>query len=142
VFNAVLARRVCENNWSRAIAGDVFMFGNSHSFFCESPTDEIVSRLARLDIHPSGPLWGKGTPATTDTALALETEIAESQRELCEGLERAGMEMARRPLRLAITDFNWRFPDENSLIVAFSLPAGAYATAVLREIVDFQGNLD
>lgn len=142
VFNQILARRVAEGSWNRAIAGDVFMFADSHSFFKDALTPEIERRVAALEIHPSGPLWGKGESAAGDAALAIETETAASHALFCEGLARAGLEMTRRPLRLPVPDLQWDFPEACSLRIRFSLPAGAYATALLREAVAFDAALD
>lgn len=45
--------------------------------------------------------------------------------------------MDRRALRVNVQDLTWHFNDENAtLLLKFSLPAGSYATAVLREIMD------
>ncbi len=35
-----------------------------------------------------------------------------------------------------MTDLRWQSPGERVLALEFFLPAGAYATAVLRELVD------
>ncbi|QSA95868.1 tRNA pseudouridine(13) synthase TruD [Methylococcus sp. EFPC2] len=142
LFNAVLARRVDEGTWNRAISGDVFMFSDSHSFFKDEVTAEIVARVESLALHPSGPLAGRGeSPADAD-ALTIEQAVAERYRSLSEGLARIGMEVSRRPLRLTVDDFEWALLPENALRVAFILPAGAYATAVLREAIDFGPALD
>lgn len=142
VFNAVLARRVVDGNWNEALPGDVFMFGDSHSFFREALNEDIQRRIEAREIHPSGPLWGKGELPTSESVGALESEVAEPLRDYCDGLVRAGLEMARRPLRLCVSDLAWRPLDGSALQVSFALPAGAYATSVLREAADFQGELD
>jgi len=142
IFNRVLARRVEAGNWNRAIDGDVFMFAGSRSFFRAEINEETLRRVAEHAIHPSGPLWGVGEIATTGTALALEQAVAAEYSALCEGLERKAVEFARRPLRLTMPDLSFEFPDAASLRLSFSLPAGAYATVVLREAVDFDGALD
>jgi tRNA pseudouridine13 synthase len=142
IFNRVLARRIEAGNWNRAIAGDAFMFNHGASVFRDDLSPAIDERLNRLEIHPSGPLWGKGAPVAEGEALAIEREVAGELARLSEGLERIGMESARRALRLAVPDLSWEFPDPNSLRLSFSLPAGAYATSVLREIVDCEGALD
>jgi len=68
----------------------------------------------------------------------------------CEGLEKAGLKQERRALRLLVNDLEWTWLDESAqeagretnhekrtpdLRLTFTLPAGAYATALLREIV-------
>ncbi|MDD5033883.1 MAG: tRNA pseudouridine(13) synthase TruD [Methylococcaceae bacterium] len=142
LFNRILARRVESGHWNQAIAGDVFMFASSHSFFRDELSAEIQARISALEIHPSGPLWGKGESAASGEALAIETAVAAELPLLCEGLARCGMETARRPLRLPVADLAWNFVDDNALRLDFSLPAGAYATVVLREAISFEGEID
>ncbi len=142
IFNRVLARRVEAGEWNRAIDGDVFMFEGSNSFFRDGLTEEIHCRIGRMEIHPSGPLWGKDASPASGEALAIEQETAAGLSALREGLERAGMETARRPLRLSVPDLAWDFIESNALRLSFALPAGAYATVVLREAVDFDGDFD
>ncbi|MCI0652995.1 MAG: tRNA pseudouridine(13) synthase TruD [Methylococcaceae bacterium] len=47
-----------------------------------------------------------------------------------------GVESARRALRLFAKDLNWRFEAPNDLWLNFVLPAGGYATSVLRELLN------
>jgi tRNA pseudouridine13 synthase len=142
IFNRVLAHRVEEGTWNRAIEGDVFMFGDSNSIFHAELNLETLSRVAAVEIHPSGPLWGKGVPATSDEALAIEQAIAAEFKVLSEGLERMGMETSRRPLRLTLADLIWEFGEDSTLRLCFTLTSGAYATVLLREVVNFEGSLD
>jgi len=53
---------------------------------------------------------------------------------LVSGLEKAGLEAARRPLRLVPGAMRWELNGEE-LSLEFELPPGAYATTVLRELV-------
>lgn len=142
IFNRVLAQRVNDGLWNQAIDGDVFMFSHSHSIFRADIDDTTLARIATLEIHPSGPLWGIGELASSGAALVLEQKTAAEYPILCEGLQRANMEPARRPLRLPVPDLSVEYPDATSLKLSFSLPAGAYATVVLREAVGFEGVLD
>ena len=142
IFNRVLARRVSAGTWNQALEGDAFMFADSRSFFRAELDEETLRRVAEQQIHPSGPLWGVGELATTGLARELEQTAAAECPLLCEGLERKAMEPARRPLRLPVPDLSFEYPDETTLSLSFSLPAGAYATVVLREAVDFEGTLD
>jgi tRNA pseudouridine13 synthase len=137
LFNRILASRIAQDIWDRAVSGDVFMFPDSHSFFKpEAITPDIAQRLEAKEVHPSGALWGKGAPVVTDQALFIEMAIAEEETELCRGLEDFGLDMARRPLRLYPEDFGWDLCDPTRLRLRFALPAGAYATAVLRELIE------
>lgn len=136
IFNQILAYRVDHHSWNRAIPGDVFMFTGSQSIFKDLLTPEIRCRIEKLEIHPSGPLWGKGISAATEEALAIETSVAGNHPLLCDGLAARGMDMARRSLRLSVSSLQWDFLEAGVLRLSFVLPAGAYATAVLREVVE------
>ena len=138
IFNAVLAERVAAGNWDDCLDGEVCCLAGSRSWFCVSGDEpDLQSRLAAADIHPSGPMWGQGELPSASAAAALETRVADQHPLLRDGLARAGLKQDRRPLRLMPTDIQWEWPDKQSLRIRFGLPAGAYATSVLREIIDW-----
>ncbi len=133
LFNRVLARRVAEGNWSQALPGEVWMLAGTHSIFGpQALNDDLLERLASGDIDPTGPLWGSGE-------LRSESEVAEIERQAAletgfvEGLEGADLRQERRALRLRPGGFIAEWSDD-SLILAFSLPSGCFATSVVREI--------
>ncbi|MDY6982098.1 MAG: tRNA pseudouridine(13) synthase TruD [Pseudomonadota bacterium] len=136
LFNAYLAGRVHDGNWERWIDGEVMALAGSASTFASTraSAEELVRRLDAFDIHPTGPLWGKGGPATSSQALAQENVLAVEFPELCNGLALHGLEQERRPLRLQASDLQAQF-DGDALILEFSLTRGAYATALLRELL-------
>lgn len=140
IFNDVLAARVLAGNWDQLLSGEVLMLDGSHSVFRSEAGDATLApRLASGDVHPTGPLWGRGEPMTMGEAQVLEADVATRHPALTAGLAKVGVEMARRNLRLPVKDFAWCEAPEG-LILEFFLPAGAYATAVLRELVDFDGD--
>jgi tRNA pseudouridine13 synthase len=135
IFNSVLAARVERDAWDTPLDGEIWALAGSRSWFGPEPFNDVLAeRLARLDIHPSGPLWGQGELPSKDAAGALEQSIAESYSDLAAGLVAARMDQERRPLRLVPTDMKWRWLDDEALELAFELPAGAYATVVVREL--------
>lgn len=135
IFNSVLAARVERGKWDTPLDGEIWALAGSRSWFGPEPFSEVLAeRLARLDIHPSGPLWGQGELPSKGDAAALEQSIAESYSDLAAGLVAARMDQERRPLRLVPTDLKWRWLDDEALELSFELPAGAYATVVVREL--------
>lgn len=135
IFNGVLAARVEQAAWDTPLSGEIWSLAGSRSWFGPEPFDAtLAERLARADIHPSGPLWGQGEPPTTGPAAALEHDIAATNADLAEGLVAARMDQERRALRLIPKDLRWRWLAEDALELAFELPAGAYATVVVREL--------
>ncbi|HFD91792.1 MAG TPA: tRNA pseudouridine(13) synthase TruD [Gammaproteobacteria bacterium] len=138
LFNRVLARRVTEGCWNEALPGDVMMLEGSHSIFpCPRPDADLRDRLATGDIHPTGPLWGSGDSPVSAAAAALETAALEEDRALCHALATAGLRQQRRALRIFPRELQWQM-DGDTLTLGFILPAGGYATSVLREAVEFR----
>ena len=135
IFNHVLATRVERGAWDTPLEGEIWSLAGSRSWFGPEPFSELLAeRLARADIHPSGPLWGQGEPPTQGEAGELEREAGVADADLAAGLVAARMDQERRPLRLLPKDLKWRWLDDETLELAFELPAGAYATVVVREL--------
>ena len=116
VFNEVLALRIQQGLWGQTLPGDVM--------------DEAG--------RPTGPLWGRGRVSTTDEAQALENGVAERHAILCDGMEHAGLDQARRGLVASPADMAWEWLQADQLMLTFSLRAGNYATSVLNEILRTQ----
>lgn len=139
LFNRVLAERVGRGCWDAPLDGEVWMLDGRRSIFGPEPfTAALEARLRTFDIHPTGPLWGRGTLRSQEACRALEESVLEdvTARALRDGLERAGLEQERRALRLrpAGIEASWAGPDV--LQLAFGLPPGTYATSVLDELGD------
>lgn len=140
LFNLILAERVNTQTWNRALPGDVFKLDKTNSHFrAESVDQALIERLESGDISPTGALWGKGGSGVTDEAQALEQHIIDAHPELADGLLKADLEADRRALRVKPENLVWEF-EANALRLSFGLPAGSYATALLREVVDTASN--
>jgi tRNA pseudouridine13 synthase len=136
LFNQILGARVVAETWNQALFGDTFMFDGSKSCFkSQMPDIEILRRLEAKTIHPSGVLWGNGDVDISADALAIEQKVINACDELAQGLVNSGVEKARRALRVNVENLDWRFSDLTTLKLSFTLPAGSYATSLLREII-------
>ena len=135
LFNRLLAERVAEGSWNRAAVGDLLAFTDSRSFFLAGEEECRDARLAALDLHPTGPLWGE---AIRRAAPASRTRAGPGRARAgaCRWLAKAGMAHERRILRLPIQGLAWHYPEPDVLQLEFVLPAGCFATVVVREILD------
>ena len=143
LFNRVLAARVVAGTWNRPLDGEVWMLDGSRSVFGPEPfNDTLAERLAAFDIHPSGPLWGRGELRSRDAAAEVEMAAlaGDEATALRAGLEGAGLNQERRGLRLRPTELAWRWLGDDGLELAFALPPGAYATVVLAELGDVRSS--
>jgi tRNA pseudouridine13 synthase len=149
IFNAVLARRVESASWGALQSGDLASLDGSGSHFpVTAVDDELSRRIEAFDIHPSGPLWGRGQPQTEGRVRELELEVAREFGPVTELLASEGLEQERRPLRCAVRDLRVEADaetheaEERTLTLSFSLGRGQFATAVLREIAELRGALE
>ncbi len=139
LFNRVLAGRVEADNWDRLLPGDIAMLDGTHSVFaCPEVGADLEARCAGFDLHPTGPLPGDGGMQPDGEAAALERAALDSCGALVESLARARVNAARRSLRVRPAGLEWS-RDDGCLELGFELPAGAYATALVRELVSFDG---
>jgi tRNA pseudouridine13 synthase len=137
LFNAVLAQRVAAGTWDAALAGDLVQLDGRRALFRVEAGDADVELRARsLAIHPTGPLPGRAGRALEPgpAVRALEEACLAPHRAWVDGLARLGVEAERRALRLTVRDLRWAL-DGDDLELAFELPAGGFATTVLRECV-------
>lgn len=144
LFNEVLSRRVQQGSWNRALPGEVMaLSGSTRSFAADrASAEELQQRLASFDIHPSGPLYGGGTNAAGAEVAALETAVFERYPLFTRGLQQAGLQQERRPLRLQVSELEYdTHPAAHGevLTLRFRLERGGYATAVLRELIQLEG---
>lgn len=137
LFNGILANRVLDNSWNALLPGEAVMLAGSNSFFvAEAIDDELSARLQTNDVHPSGALWGRGDPPSRGKVLAMEKRVAKQAEGLAEGLAAAGLKQERRSLRLLPQTITWHWENEHTLMLQFVLPAGAFATSVLRDLIE------
>jgi len=136
LFNVVAAQRVGDGSWQRLRAGDVANLDGSNSIFAVDALDAVLEeRCQRLDIHPTGPLWGQGPLASRGAVADLERQVCEQQAVLAVGLARHGLEQERRALRMRVGNIAWNVMD-GRLQLKFRLPRGTFATAVLHELLE------
>lgn len=142
LFNRYLSERVANNTWDKAIAGDKFNLDGSNALFGPEPiTDEIVQRVAQHDIHPVGPLLGDGESGLLDEALSIQQTVETEAHILLEGLRKARVETALRPLRADAKSLNWQL-EHNQCRLSFELRSGSFATALIRELVNLNHAAD
>jgi tRNA pseudouridine13 synthase len=138
IFNALLARRVAAGDWSQLATGDLANLDGSASHFRVTEVDEgLLARLAAFDVHPSGPLWGRGAPQTSGESLRHEIAVAHEFADVAALLEAEGLTQERRALRCAVRDLAVE-PGPDTVTFSFRLGRGQFATSVLREVCDVQ----
>lgn len=137
IFNEMVSARLAMFS-TQVLDGDCVMLAGSKSYFVASPwDDELMGRLAQKDIQLSAPLWGRGQALSQGKALEFEASISDKLNEDCIGLEQAGLNQERRTLLLEPQNLSYE-TEGDTLVVKFALPAGCFATSVLRELTRYE----
>ena len=141
LFNQLLSARITRGNWASYVDGDVLNLNHTKRCFLVEPGawgPELQQRLDELDIHITGLLPGridsKDRYVTRGQSADTEKAVCKEFAELVTGLEQQGLSAARRPLRFQVQQLQWQWLDSTTVSLAFTLPTGAYATSLLREV--------
>ncbi len=139
LFNSVLAKRVSQGTWDKALEGDVFVLTNSNKQFTDNKNHPSnVKRVSSKEIHPTGPLPGNKSRALNPSGQAalIESQVLFNHKfPWVVGLIDKGAINERRALRVMPKDFSFELLDDNSAQLEFFLPRGTFGTSVLREIL-------
>lgn len=135
LFNQLVSTRIAEQRFSEPGDGDVLMINGSQSCFQYDAEDaSIPVRLRGGDIHLTAAMWGRGRSICTGESAAWELQQLQPYTALLEGLERLGMNQERRAIRLLPGNVSLQQEADDQFLLGFDLPAGSFATSVLREL--------
>ena len=136
LFNRVLAARILNRTFDKALQGDVMEVCESGGKFIVEDPGREQPRVDARETVVTGPMFGIKMKAPADAAAAVEQEI----------LDQSGLKLAdfsqyaqllsgtRRALMVHPQEINWaETPD--GIQFTFSLPPGSYATMLLRELM-------
>lgn len=143
IFNGVVNERIQQQCFDKVAVGDVMMLAGTQSVFHLDELDEnIAQRFIDKDIDITAPMWGAGDLMTSGEPMLLEQKVADSNVEFTQGLPRFGLKQERRRIRINVSDTDLVLLPEkegdNTVKVTFFLPAGCYATTILRELLNYQ----
>jgi tRNA pseudouridine13 synthase len=138
LFNDWLTARIGDVLYRAVLAGDVLHKRGGGMFVCDDPaTDQ--ARLAAGELVVTGPMFGDRMRWPPDGSAAAEREAAILAHHQLErgafATVRAIAEGTRRDAAIAIRDVAISGGDGSTIEVAFTLPGGAYATTVMREVM-------
>ena len=143
LFNAYLTMRIDRGLLGRVLLGDVLQTRARGGLFCSSEPEVDQRRLDAGELVGTGPMFGSKmfAPSPGSPAAALEAELLARVGLSADNLARLGRKVpgTRRRLRIwpqelaaaeapAVGEFG------PGLELRFVLPAGSYATIVVREL--------
>lgn len=138
MFNQVTHHRLLQTgSLTQVMNGDILQLTHRGSWFVAEPDQlsELQLRVNNNELRITAPLPGSGAVQTKDQALQFEQHSLIDSEELITLLERERVENARRAMLVIPRDMNWNWWDPSTLELDFWLPAGSFATSVVREII-------
>jgi len=135
LFNIQLSERIAQGLWETPMPGDVFMLNGSQSCFCSEELDaEVQRRLEDGDIHLTAVMAGAGNGLISGEASRWQESVLESHEQVISDLINLGLKSERRSIRLVPQGLVVTPESDRECWVEFSLPAGSFATSILREL--------
>ena len=136
IFNLIVAKRIELGLAQQVLNGDILQLNGSHSWFVVDESEDLAQlqqRLAQQDVLLTAPLIGEEEKSAVD----FENEIFAQHQALFDLMRQERMKAARRAILMQPQHFQWQF-EPNGLRLQFALPAGSYATALIRELVNVE----
>jgi tRNA pseudouridine13 synthase len=132
LFNRILTRRL--DALDRLQPGDLASIHGKRAVFLVEDVEIEQPRADRLEISPSGPLYGYKLTMAQGGPGEMERQVLAQEALELEDFRKRGLKMrgARRPLRIPLQDGRAWY--DQGLMLSFSLPPGCYATTVLAEV--------
>ena len=142
LFNQVVSERLKKPDFNQVVDGDALQLSGRGSWFVATD-DELVELQARVDAREliiTAALPGSGDWGTQRTALEFEQTTLADETALQSLLLREKVEAARRAQLLYPQQFSWNWWDDVTVELRFWLPAGSFATSVVRELINTTGD--
>lgn len=143
MFNHLVSQRLAQNLYSTVMLGDAMQLHGRGSWFVVTEDELAQSQLRNIahDIHITAPLPGKGELGTQSQALDFETANLAEYEALWALARQERVDNTRRAINVIPEEMTWSWQDDTTLSLSFFLPAGSFATSVVRELIVL-GNSD
>ena len=142
LFNQIVSERLKKPDFNQVVDGDALQLSGRGSWFVAS-VEEQATLQARVDARElmiTAALPGSGDWGTQRDALAFEHTVLAEETALQSLLEREKVEAARRAMLLYPQQMSWNWWDDVTVELRFWLPAGSFATSVVRELINTTGD--
>ncbi|MEN5018166.1 tRNA pseudouridine(13) synthase TruD [Erwinia sp. Eh17-17] len=138
MFNQVVSDRLAQQgSLCQVLPGDALQLTGRGSWFVADAAelDTLQQRVEASELRITAPLPGSGEWGTRDEALAFEQNSLTGEEALIALMDRERVDAARRAMLVIPRDLHWNWSDDATLEMNFWLPAGSFATSVVRELL-------
>ncbi|VEB95631.1 tRNA pseudouridine synthase D [Cedecea lapagei] len=142
LFNQIVSQRLKKTDFNQVVDGDALQLAGRGSWFVATP-EELPTLQQRVDdgeLLITASLPGDGEWGTQNAALAFEQQCVADEEVLLGLLKRERVEAARRAMLVQPEALSWNWWDDVTVELNFWLPAGSFATSVVRELMNTAGD--
>ncbi|CAI8799262.1 tRNA pseudouridine(13) synthase TruD [Kosakonia quasisacchari] len=142
LFNQIVSERLKKTDFNQVVDGDALQLAGRGSWFVATLEEqaELQTRVEAKTLMVTASLPGSGEWGTQRDALAFEQQAVADAPELQALLVREKVEAARRAMLLYPQKLCWNWWDDVTVELRFWLPAGSFATSVVRELINTSGD--
>ncbi|MBY5947471.1 tRNA pseudouridine(13) synthase TruD [Photobacterium rosenbergii] len=135
MFNLILSARIEQHTVHTVMDGDLLdVEGDDRDRLVEADIAQWQQAVDNGTASITAPMMGDNALPTSGQTEAFEMAIVEQEPHLLKLVRDNRMRHERRPLLLKPQDMAWQ-QDGDTVTVSFALPAGCFATAVVRELM-------
>ncbi|WP_193016373.1 tRNA pseudouridine(13) synthase TruD [Proteus sp. FME41] len=137
MFNHLVSKRLECDLYSTVMLGDAMQLHGRGSWFVvdEAELTQTQTRYEEHDIHITAPLPGKGDLGTQSQALDFEAKNLAEYETLWSLARQERVDNTRRAINVLPEEMSWNWIDDTTVSLSFFLPAGSFATSVVRELI-------
>lgn len=142
LFNQLVSIRLKKTEFNQVVDGDALQLAGRGSWFVAAPEElaELQRRVDNRELLITAALPGSGDWGSQRDALAAERAAVAEETQLQALLVREKVEAARRSMLLYPQQMSWNWWDDVTVELRFWLPAGSFATSVVRELINTTGD--
>ena len=142
LFNQLVSERLKKPDFNQVVDGDALQLAGRGSWFVATDEEQAVlqARVDARELMITAALPGSGDWGTQRTALEFEQTVLAEETALQSLLQREKVEAARRAMLLYPQQLSWNWWDDVTVELRFWLPAGSFATSVVRELINTTGD--
>ena len=140
VFNHYLRIRYERGDLHNLVDGDLAVKSDSGGLFKVPEASAEMDRFKAGEICYTGPMFGRKMRSPEGPSRALEQAALDYAGKTEEDFKALKVSGARRAALVFLHDLKLEWPDQDSVWLHFSLPAGAYATVAMSHLIHLEEN--
>ena len=142
LFNQIVSERLKKTDFNQVVDGDALQLSGRGSWFVATQEEhtELQRRVDEKELMITAALPGSGEWGTQRDALAFEKAAVADETALQSLLLREKVDASRRAMLLYPQQLSWNWWDDVTVELRFWLPAGSFATSVVRELINTMGD--